>query len=350
MPKQPPIPRAKRFAAWLLAGALTPAAAFAPAPQTAARTAQDTGPSAASAQEPAAGEPVQEIDVTGVRPGPNLWRVSRGDHVLWLLGTLDPLPKRMVWRSREVEQVIAQAQEVLPSSPDVSASIGPISLIRLYLQYRRTQRIPEKGDLRESLPPALYARFSALKLRYDRHDRKIEEMRPMFAALRLYERAIDASDLTSRNDIEREVVRLARKHHVSIHRTAVHLSDPRGVLTEVGEIPPAAQIACLEATLERLEDDLGPMQVRARAWALGDVDTLRRLPYPKQRAICTTTVASSPRIKVLMARAASDWEAALEDALAKNRTTLATKPMYDLIGAGGTLATLRAKGYAVEGP
>lgn len=305
---------------------------------------------AASAPASDAGEPVQEVEVTGVRPGPNLWRVSRGGHVLWLLGTLDPLPKHMVWRSREVERVIAQAEEVLPSYPDVSASIGPISLIRLYLQYRRTQRIPEKGNLRESLPPALYARFSALKIRYDARDRRIEEMRPMFAALRLYERAIDASDLTSRNDIEREVIELARKHGVSVRRTAVHLSDPRELLTEVGEIPPAAQIACLDATVTRLEDDLGAMRARARAWALGDVETLRRLPYPAQRAVCTSTVTNSPRIKLLMARAASAWEAGLEDALARNRTTLATKPIYDLIGPDGTLATLRAKGYTVEGP
>ncbi len=35
---------------------------------------------------------VQQVEITGVRPGPSLWRVSQGDHVVWLLGTLDPLP------------------------------------------------------------------------------------------------------------------------------------------------------------------------------------------------------------------------------------------------------------------
>jgi uncharacterized protein YbaP (TraB family) len=308
--------------------------------------AEPSATQAAPQEEP----PVQEIEVTGVRPGPSLWRVSKGDHVAWLLGTLDPLPKRMTWRSREVESVIAQAQEVLAGAPSVSANIGPISIIRLYIQWRRTEKIPEKADLRDWLSAPLYARFTALKMRFDPHDQKIEELRPMFAARRLYERALGASDLTSRNDIQSEVFKLAHRHNVPIERTSIRLTDPRGILTEVGEIPRAAEIACLAATVERLETDLGAMQARAGAWALGDVDTLRKLPYPRQREVCTSAAASAPEIRVLIDRAGAEWQAALEAALARNRTTLAMKPIYDLIGPNGTLALMRAKGYTVEGP
>jgi uncharacterized protein YbaP (TraB family) len=293
---------------------------------------------------------VQEVEVTGERPGPSLWRVSKGDHVLWLLGTLDPLPKHMTWRSREVESVLAHADEVLAGNPDVSANVGPISIVRLYLQWRRTQKIPEKAQLRDWLSPALYARFSAVKARFDPHDHAIENLRPLFAARRLYDRAIDASQLTSRNDIQDEVLRLARRHRVPIERTAVRLTDPRGILNEVGEIPRAAEIGCLDATVERLETDLEAMKARARAWSLGDVDALRALPYPKQRQICTSAAATSPQIKALMDQAARDWQAALEKALATRRTTLAMKPIYDLIAPNGILDRLRAEGYTVEGP
>ena len=65
---------------------------------------------AAPAPEPstaADGNNLEEIEVTGERPGPRMWRVSNGDHVVWLLGTLEPLPKRMDWRSNEVEAVLA---------------------------------------------------------------------------------------------------------------------------------------------------------------------------------------------------------------------------------------------------
>jgi len=39
-------------------------------------------------------ETVQEIEVTGERAGPRLWRVAKGDHVLWLLGRWTRCPAR----------------------------------------------------------------------------------------------------------------------------------------------------------------------------------------------------------------------------------------------------------------
>ena len=41
----------------------------------------------------------ETILVAGQRPGPGLWKVSKGDHVLWVFGTYSPLPKKMEWRS-----------------------------------------------------------------------------------------------------------------------------------------------------------------------------------------------------------------------------------------------------------
>ena len=295
-------------------------------------------------------EAIEEIEVVGERPGPGMWRVSKGDHVLWLFGTLDPLPKRMTWRSRDVEAVIAQSQEILPSLPSVSPNIGPISAIKFYLQWRRTEKIPEHSHLKDWLSPSLYARFAALKMRYAPHDGRIEELRPLFAARRLYEKAIDASDLTSHNDIQDAVLKLARKHDVSIKRTSLRIEDPRGVLDEVGEIPRDAEIGCLDATVERLETDLVAMQARARDWAIGDVEALRRLPFPKQRRVCQDAVVSSPRVKALIDQAVADWDAALDAALARNRSTLAMRPIYDLMAPDGTLARLRARGYVIEGP
>jgi len=323
-------------------GASTAGTAATPATAAAAAPAPTVAPPA----EP----PIETVEVVGERPGPSLWRVSKGDHVVWLLGTLDPLPKRMTWRSRQVESVISQAQEVLESGPNVSARVGPIAAIKLYMQWRRTEKIPEKSQLSSWLEPQLYARFSALKQRYDAHDKRIEELRPIFAARRLYEHTLDATKLTSHNDIQEAVLDLARKHHVAIVSTSLKLEDPKGVLTEVGEIPRAVEINCLEATVQLLETDITAMQARANAWAVGDVDALRKLPYPRVREVCIAAAATSPRIKALIDQAARDWNTALESALARNRSTLALKQIYDLIGPDGTLAQLRARGYVVEGP
>ena len=45
-----------------------------------------------------ASSPISDMDaivVTGVQPGPGMWKVSQGDHVMWVLGTQSPLPKQM---------------------------------------------------------------------------------------------------------------------------------------------------------------------------------------------------------------------------------------------------------------
>ena len=44
------------------------------------------------------------ILVSGPQPGPGLWKVRKGEHVMWILGTVGPLPKRMEWDASTVER------------------------------------------------------------------------------------------------------------------------------------------------------------------------------------------------------------------------------------------------------
>lgn len=70
---------------------------------------------ASSTRTPPSTEPVrlQTVTVTGLDAGPALWKVSKDGHVMWVLGTLAPLPKGAKWRSARVEQAIARSQELL---------------------------------------------------------------------------------------------------------------------------------------------------------------------------------------------------------------------------------------------
>ena len=70
-----------------------------------------TACAAAAASDNASDTVIEEVLVTGVQPGPGLWRVTRptddGEHVLWIMGQYHTLPKKMEWRSRELEAAIA---------------------------------------------------------------------------------------------------------------------------------------------------------------------------------------------------------------------------------------------------
>jgi uncharacterized protein YbaP (TraB family) len=307
---------------------------------------------AAAADAPAGAVPQQleEIAIVGERPGPRLWKVSKADHVLWLLGTLNHLPKRMTWRSSEVESALAESQELLTSGPSVSAGVGPIGAIRLYVQWRRTQKSPDRLKLNVWLPAPLYARFEALKARFDAGDDSIEALRPSFAALRLYEHAVDAAGMTPHDEVEQAVVKLAKRRRIPIQRAELKIQDPSGALNEVSALSPTLEVDCLAATVTRIETDLPSMQERAKAWAVGDVDRLRALPYPNQREVCLSALSNSPRIKGLIDSVVQAWRAEAESALRRNRVSFAMRPIYELLDPEGPLAKFRAAGCLVEGP
>jgi uncharacterized protein YbaP (TraB family) len=309
------------------------------------RVRANTAPPAA---EPAAG--AVEIEVTGERPGPGMWRVAKGDHVLWVMGTLEPLPKKMTWRSHAVEDVLAQSQEVLPSRPTFGFSWNPIAALRLYWQWRGIQKSPNHATLAATVPPDLYARFAALRNKYAPRDTQMEDLRPMLAALRLFEKGIDASGLSFHHEVQNAVLKLADRRHVRLHKMTLPVEDPRGLLKEISAIPAQAQIGCLETTVARLESDLTAMKARADAWAVGDVDALRKLPLPEQQAACLATLSKSARFRDLNDKAARAWMQGAQEALATNSSTLALKPIYELLGPTGILERFRAMGYVVEGP
>jgi uncharacterized protein YbaP (TraB family) len=295
-------------------------------------------------------QPTEEVVVEGRHEGPRMWIVRKGNHTLWILGTISPLPKKMVWQPDAVQEVLRNVQEVVPAWPAYTIGVNPITALRVYIEWRHLQKPPDHMPLKEALPPELYARVAALKARYDPNDNKLEEMRPMLAARQLLLRVFDASGLAVHNEVQQQVLRLARTQGVRVHQDKLRIEDPVKVLKDVEATPLSGEVACLDAVVTLLETDLAPMQAKARAWALGDVETLRRLPHSDDRTACVAAVSTSERVRKLITRALDAWLIAIEDSLTRNPGTLAVQSMDRLLGDDGGLAALRAKGYLVEGP
>lgn len=322
----------------------------------AAAAAQDP-PIAAATPAAAPGEAavMETVLVTGEQPGPGLWKVSKGDHVLWILGSWSPLPAGMTWRSKQAEELIAQSQEVL-TTPRPSVEIGFFRRLTLLPSLIGVRKNADGDKLEDVLPPDLYARWQVLKERYIGRDRGIERQRPMFAARELYRKAIAKSGLSLKNGAQSLVREIAERHGVKVTEVEVEIEidDPRQAIREFKNSPREADVACLRATMDRLETDLAAMKQRANAWAAGDLDGLRSLPYVDQNATCIGGVASAPglreRVAAAQARVAEEWTKAAEGALARNASTFAVLPMDELTKSDGWLARLRERGYAVEAP
>lgn len=305
---------------------------------------------AAVAADPAPVEEVEEVVVTGERAGPGLWKVRKGDHTLYLLATLAPAPKKLQWRSREVEEVLARAQVFVPARFDVDADIGPISGLRLYLQYRKLRGNEDGRSLQKVLPPPVFARFEVLRLKYAPRDRSMLERRPTLAVGELWRAAVDRSGLSTRSEVGRTVEKLARERKVKVVRPAVRIEDPKDTLAEAGQIPLGAEVACAEAVLGRLESDLANARQRAESWAVGDVSGLRSGAASQASQTCLDSLRSSARISAVLRDFETAWLKTVTGSLESNPVTLAVTDIDGLLRSGGLLAQLRARGYEIDEP
>jgi len=286
----------------------------------------------------------------GEKPGPGLWKISNGDKVLWILGTLEPLPRRMTWRSRQIEELVVNVDLVLAGGATASVDGGPLTWFRLYRQFRRTQKLPGQETLADFLAADDYARFTALRDQYAARDRNIDRFRPIFAAFRLFAGGTEAAGLTADNDIQDQVLRIARKQRVAKQQIKLKITEPHVLLAEIATTAPQTEVRCLRAAMLRLESDLGALRARAVAWAEGDVDALQRLAFPEDREACWDAIANSPRIKALAEQARNEWLQAAIAALESKSATLALTDIYNLWGKRGLLDEFRKRGYEVEEP
>jgi uncharacterized protein YbaP (TraB family) len=283
-----------------------------------------------------------------------MWRISKGGHDLWVLATLEPLPKDMNWRSRTVEDRIAMSQAVLPP-PQVDTDIGFFRGLLLVPSMLRARNNPDGKTLQMELPHELYMRWLALRVKYLGRDDD-EKLRPMVAAYDLYTHALAQSGLTSDDVVLKVVEETARRHKVKITPVTVtlHVDDPKGAIGALKEIPREAEIECLKVTIDRLETDLQRMRQRANLWSLGDVQGLRALTYPNEEIACLDAVYNVPQLRDEFEQARAQlrlaWLSAVDNALDRNVSTFAVLPISEFLRPQGLLSELRARGYAIQEP
>jgi uncharacterized protein YbaP (TraB family) len=316
---------------------------------------------------PAEEEPLpEEIDglrlmdvvvVSGVQPGPGLWKVSREGRVMWVMGTVWPLPKRMEWNPLEVERRIAASGVVLlPPRVDIKAKGAALGGLFLLPSLMSARNNPGKEKLADVLPPADYARWSRLKAIYLGRDRGVEKRRPILAAMDLRDKALDAHDLSQRDPVREVINRAAKRADVPVHRTRLTLEveDAKAAVKEFAGRP-LDDLECFRRTLDQVENDLETLAQRANAWALGDIAQLQALTYTDNAKACTDALlqsglGQSRGFAELPARVQAAWLADAEKALATHPESFAVLSMAQVVGPSGYLALLQQRGYTVEAP
>ena len=298
---------------------------------------------ACRAQQPPA--VMDDVVVTGERTGPGMWRVHRGAAQVWILGSMSPLPKGITWRSKQVEQVLNGASQVLVQKP---FEIGITRILWLLLTERSALLVRGGKRLKDVLPPDLHARFAVQRAKYTDDPNKWERFRPLIAAAFLQREAFHQVGLSTRLDIGAAVRTLAKEHKVRVEE--MKIAGVSDVMDALKTLPPATENACVAASLVTVEHDLPRLLERAQAWASGNVERIARLREPAEVDACRAALDNGVGAAELIARMRRTWLAAIERYLQSGGETLAVVNMDILLEPGGLLDELRAKGYEVDAP
>ncbi|OON60390.1 TraB/GumN family protein [Massilia sp. KIM] len=329
--------------------------------QSAADVAASPGASAPSStplDAPAAdAQPAPEqIHVVAQRPGSGLWKVSKGEHVLWVFGTYAPLPKNMEWRAHRVEAAIAGAQEYL-APPGARANPGFFRGVTLLPSLIGIRKNPDGATLRDLMPPADYARWTELKAKYMPDNEAAERERPIFAAEALMRSARKQAGLEGDDAVRKRVGELVKKNRLKYTSSTVELpTDNARTLIKDFKKTALKDVACLSTTMARLETDIAEASARANAWARGNLDEIRKLDFVERDEACFKSVFDSaifdgdPAYKNMRSLMREKWLASAENALATNASTFAMLQIKDILDPKGVIAALAAKGYTVEQP
>ena len=292
----------------------------------------------------------EEIQVVGDLPGPPLWKVTKDDHVLWILGIPRLVPNDLLWHPDSVEQALARSSEYLPAPSLRVSLINPVKAWRLI---KRIRRIPDRGTLEGVLPEDLYQLFSETRLRYAPKRDNLEELRPSVAAEELFASAAQSAGLESGRTIGRAIEKRAKKHDVK--KVPAHLSErykDSPLFDSTQEMSPDVEQTCLQAGLQGLDALLEEHTRLAAAWAVGDMASLRAHPGDSATRACDSfRLAFDP--EVLSQTESRSWKLWLENvdrALTDNDSTFAILPLGHLLRADGLLSQLRQRGYEIVEP
>lgn len=303
---------------------------------------------------------MEAVVVSGMQPGPGMWRASKGEHVLYILGTQSPLPRDMEWEAREVREVLAEAGVVL-GSPGVSinADVGFFRALTLAPAALKAMKNPDGETLDELLPADVYARWSGLKQRYLGRDRGVEKKRPLIAVHELYREALKRNGLREGGVVGPVVAAALKARGMKAMSTSLSLKieDPRDALADFRreEFKPQ-DLECFRDTLDIIEHGLPQAAARANAWAVGDLGALRTMPAGRRQveaclsAWTETETARKRGLTDIDARIMENWLAAVDKAVAEHPVSFATVSIDNLLRGDGYLAELVRRGYRIQAP
>jgi hypothetical protein len=322
-------------------------------------------------------EELETVVVYGGQARPQMWKVSRGDHVLWVVGNR-AAPAGATWRMDEIEARLAESKLVqFPGTASANPDIGLFRALTLIRSAFKAAKNPDGQTLKDVLPAETYARWRALKTTYVGRDNDIEKWRPSIALAKLEEKITDKLRTKHARSAARPpigpmlqplVEKAAKKKRVKI-RTMPRVENKVEVKNIRDMLKSAHKVSLVDE--QCVADYVGYLERQVEYWKLlanGGEDA----EAPNRPAACNEADMYIRKVrageimdstgfvrlldqlevqdKLAKERLDGEWIEAAQAALEKNTSTIALVWMINLKGTRSYIDKLRTLGYTVEEP
>ncbi|MGC1301979.1 MAG: TraB/GumN family protein [Caulobacteraceae bacterium] len=321
-------------AALALAGAASGQPVQAPVPATPAPSPESAEPLSAEATT------VATLDIVKHLPGPALWKVTKGDSQVVILGGLTPLPHMLAWDTQRIQRALTGADALyLQPRP----RLGVFEMIGLAITKRALQ-LPGGQTLDKVLPPAERARFLALTATIHKKPGDYAHWKPAVAGLLLIADFRKAAGL-SEGKPGTTVMHLAKDARVPVRYVGDFDLGP--YIKTTATLSPAANLACFDAALDDIDQEAAHSREASDAWARGDLKTVGENYRVSVLDRCLLQV---PSVQGLVEKGTSIGVKTIEAALAKPGKSVAVIDLNFLLRRGGILDRLKAEGATLSVP
>ncbi len=278
---------------------------------------------------------ITQVVVRAKVPGPAMWKLTRGDSTVWVLGTLHVSPREVSWDSTHFQHVLQGAHFlILPHIVDD------------WMVSERDMELPGWKQLKDVVSPQTYQRFQDVVAR--------ENLSSLPTGV-AYAPAWAGSWL---------IVNVYRNHNITTHITPPEVTDyakASGVIVknvdrrtselqarQYAGLDHDADEACLNDYLDGIDHDLATVDLMGEAWARGDVATI--LANHRDPAWVTCFLSQPKYAKIYQTYAVDDMVKAVDKALKAPGKSVAVMPLSDLLRKDGILDRLRAEGVEITSP
>jgi uncharacterized protein YbaP (TraB family) len=289
---------------------------------------------------------IESVEVKA-QPGPAVWHLTRGNSPgnsseVWILGLAGALPKDLEWNKKYLADLFDGARAILMPP---KANIALTDVAWFLIRHGGELSLPRGQHLEESLPADLRARFVAARDAVSGDTSDYHTDIPVRAAIRLQQDFLKKANLSGREP-RNTVEDLADAAH--IHQTPVTRFDVMDAVRDILKLSPEQQRTCLAQAVEDVNWGLAHADRSGRAWAVGDIRTVKANYSESQLFGCITAAVQA--IGDINARNTSEYVSAIDAALNQPGKTIVVISMGPLLRKDGVLERLQAKHIAIEGP